>query len=293
MILGQGVSKNMIKSQIVHRILLVLVVAVSVFNCNVTLLFAQDASSISGITESIRDVTLSASVSGRISEIFLEEGDRVDKGQLILNLEKKLEGLEVQRRKLLWESKVEVESAARTEATLKSLFDSTRMLFESTKSVSREELEKLELEYLLSVAERRRLEIAEQRERIEYDLALENLEKRSLRSPIQGIIIKLLIKEGEGCEPDQPLIRLVDPDRCLFICNVEERIGRTLKKGQSVNLKIRTGASSVKKIGTIVFASPVVDPASGLLEVKAKFDNHDGKVRPGVSGFMTLRRPNE
>jgi len=293
MIFSQVFSGTMIKSQILRRILLVLVVAVSVFNCNVILLFGQDASSVSGITESIRDVTLSASVPGRISKIFLEEGDRVNKGQLILNLDKTLEELEVQRRKLIWESKVEVESAARKEATLKSLLDSTRMLFESTKSVSREELEKLELEYLLSVAERQRLEIVEQRERIEHDLALENLEKRSLGSPIQGIIIKLLIKEGEGCEPNQPLIRLVDTDRCLFICNIEERTGRTLKKGQSVNLKIQTGASSIEKKGTIIFTSPVVDPASGLLEVKAKFDNHDGKVRPGVSGFMNIRIPNK
>ncbi|MFC1534948.1 efflux RND transporter periplasmic adaptor subunit, partial [Thermodesulfobacteriota bacterium] len=124
-------------------------------------------------------------------------------------------------------------------------------------------------------------------------LALENLEERSLSAPFQGIIIKLLLKEGEGCEPNQQLVRLVDTDMCLFICNVEERIGRTLKKGQPVDLKIRTGASSVNKKGAIVFTSPVVDPASGLLEVKAKFDNHDGKVRPGVSGFMILRRPKE
>jgi len=283
----------MIKLLNIPRILLIFVTTVSVFNCNVTPLFGQDSVSVSGITESIKDVTLSVSVSGRISKIFLKEGDRVSKGQIILNLDKGQEELEVQRRKLLWESKTEVESAARKEATLKSLLDSTRALFESTRSVSREELEKMELEYLLSVAERQGLEIAENREQIEYNMARNNLAERFLRSPIQGRIIKLFLKEGEGCEPNQPLVHVVDTSECLFVCNVEEHIGRTMKKGQSVDLKIRTGASFINKKGVIVFVSPVVDQASGLLEIKSKFINRDGKVRPGVSGTMRPELPKE
>lgn len=306
MIFNQEISSTRIKLQIFRRILLLLIVTVSVSLSNVTLLVGQDVpydfgiaesggnvSSVSGITESIKDVTLSAPVSSRISKIHLQEGARVNKGQLILSLDKKQEELEARRRKLLWKSKVEVESAASKEATLKSLLNSTRELFESTGSVSREELEKMELDYILAVADRQRFETAEVRERLEYEIARENLEKRLLNSPIKGVIIKLLIKEGESCEQNQPLVRLADTDTCLFICNVEERIGRTLKKTQSVNLKIRTGTSFVEKKGSIIFSSPVVDPASGLLEVKAKFNNHDGKVRPGVSGFMVLGSPEE
>ena len=44
--------------------------------------------------------------------------------------------------------------------------------------------------------------------------------------------------------------------------------------------------------GKIVFISPVVDPASGLQKVKVLFDNAEGKIRPGVSGFyMKLAQP--
>jgi multidrug efflux pump subunit AcrA (membrane-fusion protein) len=152
-------------------------------------------------------------------------------------------------------------------------------------------MEEKELEYELAVAERKRLEIEEKRQGIEYEMALETLRRRRLNSPIRGIIIKIFLKEGESCKVGQPLVQIVDAARCRFVCNVEEGIGRTLTKGQSVDLKIQVGSGSVVKTGTVVFVSPVVDPASGLLEVKAEFENQDGSIRPGVSGFMLLDVP--
>lgn len=250
---------------------------------------AKETISISGITEPFKDVTLSANVVGTISAIFLKEGMPVNKGEIILELDRQLEALEVERRKLIWESKAEVEAAAARAATLKSLFESTRELFKSTGSVSREELEKMELDYKLAVAEKERLESAEERERIEYEMARESLRKLSLISPIKGIVVKLFLDEGEACQENQPLARVVDAGRGIFVGNVEEWIGRSLKMGQTVDLKIKTGIESVVKKGAIIFVSPVADMASGLIEVKVEFDNQDGLVRPGVSGFLLLR----
>ena len=254
-------------------------------------IFGQEKISVSGITESIEDVTLSLSVAGTVSRVFFDEGDKVKRGQCILELDRRLEELEVARRKLIWESKAEVESAEARVLTLKSQLKSTRDLFESTGSVSREELEEKELEYKLAVAEQKRLVMEEEKQRIEYEMALENLSKRRLPSPIGGVTIKLFLDVGESCEPEQPLAHVVDPSKCLFICNLEEWLGRTLKPGQVVDLAIRTGYETIAKKGDIVFVSPVVDAASGLLEVKAEFENQDGEVRPGVAGSMLLTAP--
>jgi len=59
--------------------------------------------------------------------------------------------------------------------------------------------------------------------------------------------------------------------------------------GQMVDLKIRTGNEAIAKKGAIIFVCPVGDTASGLIEVKAEFDNEDGLVRPGVSGSLLLK----
>lgn len=245
--------------------------------------------SVPGITKPIKDVTLSATVVGTISTIFLREGRTVRRGVAILDLDKKLEALEEERRKLIWESKAEVRAAAARVSTLHLLLESTRELFRSTGSVSKEELEKMALDYDLAVAEKERLESTEEREWIEYEMARESLRKRSLISPIQGTIIKLFLDEGEACQENQPLVRIVDASRGIFISNVEEWIGRTLRTGQAVDLRIRAGGGFIDRKGTIVFISPVADPASGLIEIKAEFDNQDGLVRLGVSGSLLLR----
>jgi len=247
---------------------------------------AQEESSISGITEPIGDIILSATESGTIAAVFIKEGGSVKKGETVLKLDSRLEVFEVARRKLIWESKVQLDAAALKVSTLKTMLDSTRELFEKTGSVSKDELEKMALEYALAVAERQRIEVAEERERIEYEMALENLRKRRLISPINGTVIKLSLEEGENCQENQPLVQVVDTSKCLFVCNVEEWVGRNLKKGRAVDLKIKIGSEIAARTGTIVFVSPVIDPASGLLEVKAEFDNQNGTVRPGTSGWL-------
>ncbi len=249
---------------------------------------AREPIGISGITEPISDVTLSLSVPGIVSTISVKEGDRLRKGQRILHLDKRTEELEVARRKLVWESKSEYEGAQARARTLKEIYDATLMLFKSTKSVSEEELKKQELELRLAVAERDRLAAAEKREKIEYEIAVETLEKRNLRSPIDGTVITLFYDEGESFEEHQPLVRVVDTGRGRFVSNLEENIGRFLKVGQQVDLVIGTGGTSVRKKGTISFVSPLVDSASGLMEVKVEFENMDNAVRPGTAATMEV-----
>jgi len=274
-----------------HRsFLLCVIVLAFLLSCGVYPLFAEETISVSGITEPINDVTLSLDVAGAIRSILFKEGDLLKRDQAILKLDNTLESLEVKRRKLIWESKAEVNAAIERMIMLKSLLESTRGLYESTGSVSKEELDEKELDYKLALAEQERLEIAEERERVEYEMAVETLRKRTLFSPINGVIIELFLDRGEICEANQALVRVVDTSRCFFVCNIEERLGRELTMGQSVHLEIQTGSKSLKKKGTIVFISPVVDPASGLLKVKAQFDNSGGEIWPGISGFMFLKQ---
>ncbi len=240
----------------------------------------------SGITEPIWDATLSASVAGRVAEIPVEEGDKVQAGETLIRLDDELEKLEVERRRLIWESKVEVESAKARAETLKLDLEGTRRLYETTRSVSQDELKKKELEHLLAVAEHEKSLMDEKREEIEYKMALEQLRRREIVAPRAGQVAEILIEEGESCESREPLIRVVDTTRCYLVTNLDAADARSLRVGQPVKLRIEAGERPVVRDGTISFISPVVDPASGLQEVKAVFDNADGEVRPGVAGSM-------
>ncbi len=249
---------------------------------------ALEGASISGITRPSQDIVLSLEVAGIAQVIHVEEGDTVSAGEKILELNNDLENLEARRRKLIWESRVELESARERARVSRGMYESAKTLYEKTRSVSREELDKRELEYTLAEAEADRLAVVEKREELEYRMAVQTIERRILRSPVDGMVIKRVVDQGEMVEGGKPLVRVVNIGRCHFVCNMEEAPGRDLSVGQEVDLSIKAGNGNVNKAGTVVFVSPVVDSASGLLEVKVEFDNSDGGVRPGVSGTMSL-----
>ena len=222
---------------------------------------AADSLSFRGITEPVFDVTLSFPVPGIITTLKFKEGDFVKTNDVILELDKRLEEIEVDRRKLIMENH-------------KTDWESTRTVFDKSSSVSRDELLKKEADYRVSLAE--------------FDQAGEQLHRRQLITPGAGVICDVKLHVGEACAAYEPVVRVVDTRRCYFISNIEAGASFGLKPGQRIPLEIEGSAAPIKVEGEIVFVSPVVDSASGLQRIKAVFDNSDGRVRPGLAGRVLL-----
>ncbi|HTD67233.1 MAG TPA: efflux RND transporter periplasmic adaptor subunit [Candidatus Limnocylindria bacterium] len=214
-----------------------------------------------GITESFLEVTLSSSVAGIIGNEPYKEGEFVMNGAVVVELDRKLEELEVERRKLI----VDVR---------KSDFEGTQKLFTKTKGTSKEELEKKETEYRVAV--------------VEHETAIEQLRKRYIVTPFAGHITEILIHSGEACQPYQPVVRMVDTRQCFFVSNIETKLAASLKTNQVLRLEIETGAVPIQVEGRISFLSPIADPASGLVKVKVLFPNAAGQIRPGLAGIVFL-----
>lgn len=246
------------------------------------------AETVPGITEPFDDVTVSASVPGTIVKLLAKEGDFVSEGRPIIEFEKRQEELEVQRRKLLWEGKAELQAAAAQVELLKVDLEGTKRLFETTKGVSKEQLLKKELEYKQAVAEFDKLTLAEQREEIEYQMAVEQLRKREITSPLTGNITEFFRKAGEDCKAQEPVVRIVDTRRFYLVANLETKAAASLRLGQPLKAEIHNGKELVALTGEISYIAPVVDPASGLLKIKVLFINPEGKIRPGVAGTLQL-----
>ncbi len=243
-----------------------------------------------GITEPFRDANVSATVSGTVAAVNAKEGQFVHEGDVVVELDNALETLEVERRKLVADSAAEVDAARARVETLKVDLEGTRRLHATTKSVSLEDLQKKELEYRLASAELDRLQVAEERERIEQKIAEAQLAKRFITAPFDGTIVELMLEVGEGTNPQQPLFRIVDTRRCRLVVHMEQAPVLRMKPGRPVSLKIQEADGPVALQGTVEFVSPLVDASSGLREVKVVFDNPDGRIRPGVTGVIVPER---
>jgi RND family efflux transporter MFP subunit len=238
-----------------------------------------------GVTQALRDVKLSVTVPGRIESMLVREGSRVRQGELLLHLDRTLEELEIQRRRLLVQDRARIDELRLKEKTLGEQVQSLRPLL-LTGGVSRKQFEDEEMALGSVSAERRALEAAKEREQVELLLAQEAFERRHLRSPISGVVTKLAAREGESIGPSEPTITVVDTSRVRFIAAVPAAWSQRLRTG--LNVRIELGQESQLRLRTaqVVFVSPVTDPSSGLVEVIAEFDNPDGAVRPGITGRL-------
>jgi RND family efflux transporter MFP subunit len=249
---------------------------------------AAESQRLQGITIPIKDAALSAMVAGTVSKLVVEEGDVVEAGDIILELDKVQETLEVARRRLVWLDRSELRAASHRLETLHRDLASTHELFKTTKSVSMDELDKKKLEVNLAGAELARVEASEAREELEFHMAEEQLRRRDLTAPMSGTITTIDVEVGEYREPRQPMVRLVDVSRFYFVGNVTEAVGQGLTHGKPVRVRVGEGATADEMTGTVCFASATVDPASGLLLVKAVFDNPGGRVRPGTAAELFI-----
>ena len=145
---------------------------------------AQDSrtpTSAPGVTQALQEIKLSMTVAGRIEVMMVREGSNVRAGDLLLHLDRRQEDLEVQRRQLLVQDQIKITELRQKEKVLSAQVQSLRPLLDSG-GVSRKQLEDEEISLSSTIAERRTLEAAKEREIIELQLAREAYEKRHLRA---------------------------------------------------------------------------------------------------------------
>ncbi len=244
---------------------------------------APTNASAAGITQAVHDLKLSVTAAGRIEALFVKEGDRVRKGDLLLHMDRTLEALEVRRREVMLEDNARLDELRAKELTLAEQVRSARTLL-TTGGVSRKQVEDEELTLGAIAAERKSIEFAKRRERVELDLAREAYERRHLRSPIDGMVTRIVSRIGESVAPHEPVMVVVDVRTVRFSGTVPIAEVSRVRAGSSVVLQLGPDAEPLKRLAYVVFVSPVADPASGLVDVIAEFDNGDGSIRPGTAG---------
>jgi len=225
-------------------------------------LLGADPTWITGVTEPIKDVTLAFPIVGVVGARPLEEGTPVRKDQVVIELDKQLEELDLERKRLAREL------AASELERLKSLAQRNAI------SVSKEEIEKKRSEFEIT--------------KVDHELAGAVLKRRQLLSPIDGQVAQFYKDVGEKCEDQQPVVRIVDTRRCHLVANLEPRLAQSLRLNQKVSVEVLVGESPVTVEATLIYLSPVADAASGLLRIKALFENPEGRIRPGVAGRIRI-----
>jgi membrane fusion protein (multidrug efflux system) len=188
-----------------------------------------------------------------VTDVLVEEGDRVSKGQPLSLLAR--EDAEIALRK----AQVKEENA--------------RMKFEraqkmvSDQLVSREEFDRLKTEHEVA-----RQEAAE---------AQWKLDKTTIRSPFRGRITERIVQPGQHVRPGDVLYSVADFDPLIARIYLPERDVFGLQEGREVRIRLKA-SEETRFRGRIRQISPIVDPATGTVKVTVEAIEPPAEVRPGA-----------
>ena len=157
----------------------------------------------SGQIEPKRSVDISADITGRITYIPVEEGDWVERGDLVLRIQpSQYEAAVARARAMLASAEASALQARANRDQARRARDRSRQLREQDVNlVSDEQLEQAETQYevaeALAVSARHQVAQAQ----AGLDEAQEQLAKTVLRAPMSGQVTRLAVEEGEVAVP--------------------------------------------------------------------------------------------
>ena len=266
--------------------------------------------SASGKIQPERTVNISADTMGRVTNLAIEEGQRVEKGQFLLQIDPRnltsavnqTEASLAAARSTIEQLRVQAESAKASLKTAQDNYTRQQQLWKgglTTKEALDNAENQLKVQQAQANAADRQIEVQRnrmQQEQASLENARYNLSKVRIESPIKGIVTRRNIEEGEtvviGTMNNAGTVLLTIADMALIEAQVEvdETDIPNVTIGQKAKITVdaipnRSFAGHVVEIGNSPIqaaGSSAASQATNFL-VKVKVDELIPEVRPGFT----------
>ena len=219
------------------------------------------------------DVTITPEIEGKVKEILVDEGYIIKKGQLLVQLEDRRQGLAVA------EAEANIRENEANLSYLEITLERREELWKK-KVLSKQLYDEIFSQVTLTKARADSLRAALGRAR-------KDLEDTRVYSPLDGIITEKIISEGEHVEAGDALLKAVKINPLKLHFTLPETYASLVREGQMVKAGVK--AYPEKEFsGKVYFINPQIDPTTRAVQVKAYFDNPDGRLKPGFFADVFL-----
>jgi len=221
----------------------------------------RDVIFLPGTTEAWQDVQVAADTAGRIEWTGPREGERVNKGDLLIKID-------------VSALKAALDHAEAQFQLADGLYQRRQRLYER-KIIAKEELDQSATQRKLAATDYEQI-------KIKYSHGFP-------RSPISGIINDLYVDAGEFIDTGKPIADIVNIDRIKINVRVPELDIRYVIKGQKTPVKIDAFPERALS-GVIDFVAFKADPATKTFLVRTVIENPLADIRPGMIARVVFVR---
>lgn len=204
-------------------------------------------------------VILRSEIAGRVQTIGFEEGQRIEKGELLISIDDSIHRAEFNQA----EARLKFSQASYDRAVdLEGRGAGTQRALDETSSKLQED-------------------------RATLDLARARLERTEIRAPFSGVIGIRRISPGDYITAGQEIVNLeaIDPIKVAF--RMPEVLLSVVEAGQSVVVSV--DAYPGESFEGLVYAiNPRIESAGRSVELRARIPNPDGRLRPGLFARVAI-----
>ena len=242
---------------------------------------AQDFSGYSCMIEPHSVTELSTREEGVLEEVLVRRGDIVRKGQVVAKLESSLEKIALEFAEARAKMKGDVESKQAALDYMLRQRDRITELYKDN-AISFNDKDKADTDVRLAETE---LQVALDNQRlmeIERDRSARRLDLRSIRSPVDGVIVEILLVPGESVEDrarEIMVIAEVDPLNVEIILPAEQ-FG-SVQVGTSAEITPLLAGEAVR-FADVSVVDRTIDAASDTFGVQLQLENKDYAIPGGI-----------
>ncbi|UOY08285.1 efflux RND transporter periplasmic adaptor subunit [Muricauda sp. SCSIO 64092] len=217
----------------------------------------------SGTIEADNTVMLGFSVPGRVSQVVVQEGQKVNKGQLLAVVDA-----------TTYENAFDIAHAGLEQAN--DNYGRLKRLYEKGSLPERD--------YIA-------VKVAVAQANANKNLAAKNLSDTRLYAPFSGIITAKMTDMGATVAPGVPAFTIMKTDQVYAKAAIIESEISKLGIGRSATVEIPSLNESFT--GMVAIVNPSADPLTRTFNVKVRLNNLENKLLPGMISNITIKTGND
>jgi len=221
---------------------------------------------------------------GMISEILVERGDFIETGDPVVRLDDDLQLLQVELTGLRATSDADLRSQqTRLELRLHELERAERL--RERRIAAETVLDDARIEAALTELAVENALIDRQLSAIEHELAKARLARRTVESPVTGVVMAVEAAAGEFAHEQLTILRIAEIDPLYVEVFAPAEIFGRIQRGQEYEIRPMPPLEGSYR-ATVTVVDQIFDVASGTFGVRLELPNPEGTVPAGVRCTM-------
>lgn len=214
--------------------------------------------SIQATVQSDDIVIASSEIGGRLINVSVQEGENVDKGQLI--------------------AQTDLESVNKQIAELETAWDLANTSYERQKRLWDQNVGS-EMQYLQAKNNKEKIE--KSLETVKYQLT-----KAKVYAPISGVVDHVFLKSGELAGPGVPIVQILNTQKVKVVADVPESYLNKIKKGEMVTVQFPAINKEIESRVSLI--GRTINPSNRTFTVEVDITNTDGLLKPNLLCVMMI-----